>query len=95
MAESRLQIVGQEEAPDPFPTAEPTGSRIATDAIMLAISTLSQRALVALSSLFALLTIGSAFWLWYVTPEPTVYQLIKLAMYGVFVLIANWIVRRR
>lgn len=96
--ESRLQVVGQETAPDFFPTEQPKqplGSKIAGDAIVLALTALSQRATIALASLFALLTIGSAFWLWYVTPEPSVYQLIKLAMYGIFVLAANWIVRRR
>lgn len=98
MAESRLQVVGQEETPDPFPVAEPKppiGTRFAGDAIALALSALSQRALVALSSLFTLLTVASAFWLWYVTPEPNTYQLIKLALYAIFVLGANWIVRRR
>lgn len=98
MAESRLQVVGQEEAPDPFPVAPPKppiGTRFAGEAIALALSALSQRAIIALSNLFTLLTIGSAFWLWYVTPEPNVYQLVKLAMYGIFVLGANWIVRRR
>ena len=99
MAESRLQVVGQENVPDdPFPVGQPQspiGSKIAGDAIVLALTALSQRATVALASLFTLLTIGSAFWLWYVTPDPNTYQLIKLAMYGMFVLGANWIVRRR
>jgi len=98
MAESRLQVVGQEAEPDPFPVEQPKspiGSKIATDAIVLAITALSQRALIALSALFTLITVASAFALWYVTPDPNIYQLVKLAMYGVFVLGANWIVRRR
>lgn len=95
MAESRLQVVG-EEPDNLFPTAPPPrGTKIATDLITLAISTLSQRTVIALSNLFTLGTVGSAFVLFYVTPDPTPYQLIKLAMYGVFVLGANWIVRRR
>ncbi len=97
MAESRLQVVGQETAPDPFPVEQPKpiGTKIATDAIALALSALSQRAIIAAAALFTLLTVASAFVLWYVTPDPNVFQLIKLALYGCFVLGANWIVRRR
>ena len=98
-AESRLQVVGQEIAPDPFPidppVKEPLVNKIAGDAIVLALTALSQRAVVALANLFTLLTVASAFVLWYVTPEPNTYQLVKLAIYGAFVLGANWIVRRR
>jgi hypothetical protein len=98
MAASRLEVVGQEVEPDPFPVEQPKapiGTKFAGEAIALALTALSQRALLALSSLFTLLTVASAFVLWYVTPEPNTYQLIKLALYGVFVLGANWIVRRR
>ena len=97
-AESRLQVVGQETQPDPFPiepAKEPRINKIAGDAIVLALTALSQRTVVGLSNLFTLLTVTSAFALWYVTPDPNTYQLVKLAMYGVFVLGANWIVRRR
>ena len=95
-AESRLQVVGQETEPDPFPIEkEPRVNKIAGDAIVLALTALSQRTVVGLSNLFTLLTVTSAFALWYVTPDPNTYQLVKLAMYGVFVLGANWIVRRR
>src|SRR5208282_3425227 len=98
MAESRLQVVGQETAPDPFPVEQPKppiGTKLATDAIALALTALSQRAVTGLAALFTLLTVASAFVLWYVTPDPNVFQLIKLALYGCFVLGANWIVRRR
>jgi len=96
MAESRLQVVGQETEADPFPVAQPKiGSKIATDAIALALTALSQRAVTGLAALFTLLTVASAFVLWYVTPDPNTFQLIKLALYGAFVLGANWIVRRR
>jgi hypothetical protein len=98
MVESRLQVVGQELAPDPFPVEQPkppVGTKFAGEAIALALSALSQRALVALSNLFVLAVVGSVFVLWYVTPDPNVYQLVKLAMYGVFSLGISWIVRRR
>jgi hypothetical protein len=96
-ADSRLQVVGEETAPDPFPVTEkkPLGSKIATDAIALALTALSQRAVIALANLFVLLATSSVFVLWYVTPDPNVYQLVKLLMYGLFVLGISWIVRRR
>lgn len=91
MADSRLQVVED----DPFPTNQHPVNKLSIETIGLALQTLSQKTIVALASLFTLITVGSAFVLWFVTPDPTPYQLVKLAMYGVFVLGANWIVRRR
>lgn len=90
---SRLQVVGQEIDESSAPQ-EPRINKIAGDVVLLALSTLSQKAVVSLAALFTLATVASAFILWYVTPEPNVYQLIKLGLYGLFVLGANWIVRR-
>lgn len=87
-----FRIVGDDE------TKQPKTDRLQNagmQALMLGLGALSQRALAALSSLFTLVTIASAFWLWYVTPEPSPYQLIKLAMYGLLVLAINWVVRRK
>jgi hypothetical protein len=96
MTESRLQLVGQETEPDEIlPVEQPRVNKIAGDAIVLALTALSQRFITALANLFTLLTVASAFWIWYVTPDPNVFQLVKLGLYGVFVLGANWIVRRR
>ena len=99
MAESRLQLVGQEQdstPENPFPVDKPSRvNKIAGDVVLLALTELSKRFVVALGNLFTLLTVASAFWLWYVTPSPDAFQLAKLAMYGAFVLGANWIVRRR
>jgi hypothetical protein len=93
---NRLQLVGQEIQPDEIlPVEQPKINKIAGDAIVLALTALSQRFVTALASLFTLLTVASAFALWYVTPDPNVFQLVKLAMYGIFVLGANWIVRSR
>ena len=61
---------------------------------MLGLKALSARALAAIADLFMLATVGSAFWLWYLTPKPDVYQIVSLTIYGIFVLAANWIVRR-
>jgi hypothetical protein len=62
---------------------------------MMALSALSKRALVALASVFSLLTAGSAFWLWFLTPKPDVYQIVSLTIYSVFILALNWLVRTR
>lgn len=67
----------------------------ATAVLLLSLKALSQRALVALSNLFCLLSVGSVFWLFMSIPAPNPNQLVELAMYGVFVLAANWITRRK
>jgi hypothetical protein len=83
-------------APAPAaPQAQPLINRVSVEMLSMAISALSQRALVALAQCFTLLTVGSAFWLWYLTPEPTDRQIVSLALYALFVLAINVIVRRR
>ena len=61
----------------------------------MALAALGQRALLALSACFTLLTVGSAFWLWFLTPTPTDRQIVSLTIYAVFVLAINIIVRRK
>jgi hypothetical protein len=79
----------------PHPAA-PKGQQIATDALLLAIKALSQRFIIALSSLFALLVIGSVWWLFLsIEQNPSVNQLVGLGGYAMFVLAAIWIVRRK
>lgn len=63
--------------------------------LTLALASLSQRALIAIADLFTLLTVGSAFWLWSSIPAPNVLQIVALSIYALFVLAANWIVRRK
>jgi len=63
----------------------------ATSMMLLAFSALSRRFVIALANLFMLVTIGSAFFLWYQIPNPNVYQLIGLGMYAVFILLINLI----
>lgn len=67
---------------------------VAADLLLLAVKALSARALVALSSLFALLTVASAFWVWISIPNPSTYQLVSTGMYALFILAVNVIVRR-
>lgn len=92
MAEKpKFQIVEQ--------TTEDEGSEsastVAAHALMLGLRALSQRAVAAIADLFMLATVGSAFWLWWLTPKPDVYQIVSLTIYALFVLAANYIVRRK
>ena len=66
----------------------------ATQAMLLALKALSQRAIAAIKDVFTLASVGSAFWLFLSIHEPNPYQLVELAMFAVFILAANWIVRR-
>ncbi len=86
------------EVAPPAPAQAPKTSVVDWGALQLlgvALTALSQRALVALGQCFALLTVGSAFFLWYLTPEPTDRQIVSLAIYAGFVLAINVIVRRK
>jgi hypothetical protein len=63
--------------------------------LRMGLSALSKRTIAALPSLFALPAVGSAFWLWYLTPKPDVFQIVSLTIYALFVLSACWLVRAR
>ena len=77
---------------DEAPETKESGA--ATDLLVLALTALGKRFVVALASLFTLLTVASAFWLWHSVPDPTATQLVGLGMYGLLVLAINVIVRR-
>lgn len=79
----------------PPPQKAPVLNGVAIAMMQMALVALGQRALVALAACFTLLTVGSAFWLWYLTPDPTDRQIISLTIYAVFVLAINFIVRRK
>lgn len=63
--------------------------------LTIALKALSQRALTAATDLFTLITCFGAWWLWYLTPDPTDRQIISLSIYALFTLAANYIVRRK
>lgn len=68
---------------------------VAADLLLLAVKALSARALVALSSMFSLALAGSLFYLcWAALPQPSVYQIVLLTIYAVFVLVLH-IIRNR
>ena len=85
---------------EPVPeTEEPAEGGQAHDAgmamLMMGLGALSKRAIAAIPSLFALPAVGSAFWLWYLTPKPDVFQIVSLTIYALFVLTACWLVKIR
>lgn len=92
-----FQVV-REDALDAPETAAPrprqVGQKVATDALMLALRALSQRALIAIDNLFTLITVAMVFWLWMSIPNPSTFQIVSEGIFAVFVLAANVIVRR-
>jgi hypothetical protein len=87
MADKALPFMLLPDEDDPPPRADPQENKLATDAMLLALRALSQRAVIAFHSLFTLLLAGSAFALWWRTlPDPSVFQLVGLSIYAAFVL---------
>lgn len=67
----------------------------ATSLMLLSLKTLSQKTIVALSALFTLLTAASVFAIAFViSASPSVLQLVLLGLYGVFVLLLEFVRRR-
>lgn len=90
---SPLFKVVSEEPEAPAPTQQQQA--VATKMIYMALAALGQRFVVAIASLFTLLTVSSAFVLWILTPDPNTKQLIGMGMYAFFILCVNTIVRRK
>ncbi len=74
--------------------ARPKVEEAAENMLMLALRSLGQRALTAISDLFALVTVFSTWWIWTSIPDPNVHQLFSLGTYAAFVLAVNVIVRK-
>lgn len=85
-----FEVVADNERPSAPRQQLPTGAGL----LMLALKALSQRTIVALANLFTLATVGSAFWLFLSIDRPDTHQLVQMAMYVVFILGINFIVRR-
>ena len=82
--------------PSPPPRPNQRAEQAATGILMLALKALSQRAIVAIGNLFVLLTAASAWWLWMTTlPQPSIQQLVGLALYGLLILALNYLVLSR
>jgi hypothetical protein len=66
---------------------QPIAPSIAAEALTIALRALSQRALIALASLFSILAAASVFALyWKVLPNPSNESLIGLGLYSVFII---------
>lgn len=90
-----------EEVPDNVVTLpKPSlADRAMLTGVMMGLKALSQGAAIALSNIashvFSLITVAMVFWIWSTIPDPNNYQLISLALFGLFILAANVIVRRK
>ncbi len=90
----QVTLIGEEPVPQPAPRPSATQSAL-TGLLLTSLKALSQRTVVALASLVDLALIGSAFALWLIIiANPTTPQLIGVAGYGAFVLIALFMRRR-
>lgn len=87
----KLEVVPETDPPEGGQAAHDAGFEM----LRMGLAALSKRALVALASLFSLLTAASAFWLWFLTPKPDIYQIVSLTIYSVFILALNWLVKIR
>ena len=100
MALPKFELVDDPvEAPRPAaPPAQSKTSVVDWGALQLlgvALPALSQRALAALAARFNLALVGSAFALWFMTPDPNSHQITSLGIYAAFVLAAIYLNRRK
>lgn len=79
-------VVGQE--PD-TPQQTPQEHAVATKMLIMALTALGQRFVIALHGMFMLLTVASCFILWLMIPDPNTKQLISMGMFAAFVLFIN------
>lgn len=94
----RFQLVSDDDPVEAAPAqapGQPALQRVSTDMLVMALRALSQRAIVALASLQALILAGSVFALFYLTPNPNPQQLAALTIYAGFVLTILWLTSRR
>lgn len=79
------------------PTQVPRQTAAANQALqllLLAVKTISQRALIAATNAVTLIGLASAFWLWLAAlPNPSPNQLIALGLYGLLLIGLRWIWR--
>lgn len=99
-ARPRFAVVDEiEDAPTPALTRDPASSAATTAAatsfLLLALKSLSQKTIVALASLFTLLTAASVFAIAFViSAAPSVLQLVLLGLYSIFVISLEFVRRR-
>ena len=69
--------------------------QLGVELLALGLKTVSQRFVAALINLFTLVTMAGTWFLWYKTPDPNPTQIVSLTIFAGFVLVANWLVRRK
>lgn len=91
-----------EEVPDnvvPLPQQPSFADKAMVTGVMLGLKALSQGSAIALSNIashvFSLITVAMVFWVWTTIHDPNNYQLISLALFALFILAANVIVRKK
>lgn len=92
MAPPKFEIVQE----DTEPATQPVSNDVAARMLTIALGALGQKAVVALASLFSVVLAGTVFALYYITlPSPSIYQLVGLGMYSMFILALHVIRARR
>jgi hypothetical protein len=91
MSARQFEVVSNEDQPEERSRTSTVIDDAATQALMLGLKTLSKRTVAAVAEL---LSVGSTFVLWYLHPEPNIYQIVSLSIYAVFVLACVWLVRK-
>ena len=96
MAARSFQTISEVETEAESPgTVEKKDSSIAAQALVMILTGLSQKALIAISNLFTMVALFSAWWLWHgVLVSPTLLQLVGIGLYATFILILE-VVRRK
>lgn len=87
----------EQEQVQPQPSRmQPVIDGAAIRMMQLALGALSQRAMVALASLFTLVTAGASFYIWLlIINEPTQLQIVAASIFSAFVLLVNYLNLRR
>jgi len=94
-AKRGFAVIGEQDAPEPPAPDHAALTKLNTEMLLLSLKTLSQRALTAITNLFTLGLVASAWLLWNrILPDPSALQLIGVGGYAVFVLLIE-IVRRK
>ena len=94
-AKRAYTLIAEEKLPDPGAESPDALAKANAQMLMLSLSALSKRALTAITNLFTLALVASAWWLWNrILPDPTPLQLIGVGGYAAFCLLID-IVRRR
>jgi hypothetical protein len=92
MAQPRFEVIDDEI--ETAAVQEPDSLKL--DTVLAGLRALPQKAANAIHSCFVLLTVATVFWLtMMVIGSPSTLQLTGLAGYAMFILVINWIVKRR